>query len=395
MGLNAAPTAAAPRLIATAVTGLTPSRRVSSSSTGTSAMISSFMLSSTPPSANASEAAGITSAWEWPTRRTSHSTPWRSAPVSSTTVNAPPMRNTKKITAAASAMPRGIATRAFNGPTGRGGTGWYVPATTTVRPVVGSLRRSYSPAGSRWLASAAASTQPVSNVRGWGNRTEGLWGRAAEPVSPAATIAARWLSNLVERSTRAWRCHGVSRARRPSHPRCPDRDGAARPKCRRRSLAGAMPRALGRIANPALRSADRDARPWWNDRRRSRPQWCGRRGGLGAGQHRSARPHRDACRRGRGSPGTRARAADRDGGDDDQRVRTDGRPPRVLGREFCHLRAAALRLATRYPQRADRGAGRDRPHDPPGIQRTGVARRSGRGRARPHYQWTASHRAHG
>src|SRR5207249_3348492 len=53
-------------------------------------MISSFMLSSTPPSANASEATGTTSVWECPKRRTSQSTPCRSAPVSSTTVNAEP-----------------------------------------------------------------------------------------------------------------------------------------------------------------------------------------------------------------------------------------------------------------------------------------------------------------
>src|SRR5438034_846565 len=66
-------------------------------------MISSFMLSSTPPSANASDATGTTSASECPKRRTSQSTPCRSAPVSSTTVNAPPIRNTKKITAAAPA----------------------------------------------------------------------------------------------------------------------------------------------------------------------------------------------------------------------------------------------------------------------------------------------------
>src|SRR5205823_612036 len=111
-----------PRLIATAPTGRSPRRRASSSITGTSAMISSFMLSSTPPSANASEATGTTSVWECPKRRTSQSTPCLSAPVSSTTVNAPPIRNTKKITAAASDMPRGIATSVWNAPTGRAAT---------------------------------------------------------------------------------------------------------------------------------------------------------------------------------------------------------------------------------------------------------------------------------
>src|SRR2546427_184559 len=78
-GLNAAPTAAAPRLIATATTGRNPSRRASSSTTGTRAMISSFMLSSTPPRANASETTGMTTVSAFPTRRTSQSTPCRTA----------------------------------------------------------------------------------------------------------------------------------------------------------------------------------------------------------------------------------------------------------------------------------------------------------------------------
>ena len=92
--------------------------------TGTRAMISSFMLSSTPPSPNARQAAGITSASRRASRRTNHSTAPRSAPVRSTTVNAPPIRKTKKMTDAASTMPFGMATSARNGPTGWGGTAW-------------------------------------------------------------------------------------------------------------------------------------------------------------------------------------------------------------------------------------------------------------------------------
>jgi hypothetical protein len=62
MGLNAAPTAEAPMLIATPVFASNPSRRVTSISTGTSAMISSAMFSSAPAAANASEM-GITNAF--------------------------------------------------------------------------------------------------------------------------------------------------------------------------------------------------------------------------------------------------------------------------------------------------------------------------------------------
>ena len=50
--------------------------------------------------------------------------PFFTKPVSSTTVKAPPIRNTKKITAAASLMPRGIAISAWNAVTGRAGTAW-------------------------------------------------------------------------------------------------------------------------------------------------------------------------------------------------------------------------------------------------------------------------------
>ena len=148
MGLNADPTNAAPALIATATIGVNPSLRARISSTGISGMISSCMFSITPPVAKSIDTSGITSRSRPPNARISEVTPLRSAPVRSTTVNAPPIRNTRKMTSAASAIPRGSATTASNGPTGSGSTSWYVPATTTLRPVTSSSRRSYSPAGS-------------------------------------------------------------------------------------------------------------------------------------------------------------------------------------------------------------------------------------------------------
>ena len=121
-GLNAEPTKAAPALIASAVTASKPSRRDTSSTTGISGMISSCMFSRMPPRAKGRATIGISSASRWPKRRTSASTAARSAPVASTTVKAPPIRNTRNTTSAASAMPRGIATAAANRPTGAGST---------------------------------------------------------------------------------------------------------------------------------------------------------------------------------------------------------------------------------------------------------------------------------
>src|SRR5512141_2506936 len=60
-GLNAAPTAAAPRLIATAVTASKPRRRVRRRRIGTKAMISSCIFSTMPPTAKATQATGMTS----------------------------------------------------------------------------------------------------------------------------------------------------------------------------------------------------------------------------------------------------------------------------------------------------------------------------------------------
>ena len=147
MGLNADPTNAAPALIATATSGVKPTVRVRMSRTGISGMISSCMFSTTPPVAKKIETMGMTSRSRPLSVRTSDVTPRRSAPVSSTTVNAPPMRNTRKITSAASAMPRGSATIASKRLTGARSTAWYVPATTTERPVASSSDRSNWPAG--------------------------------------------------------------------------------------------------------------------------------------------------------------------------------------------------------------------------------------------------------
>ena len=98
MGLKAAPTPAAPRLMARAVTAEKPRRRVRSRSTGTSAMISSCMFSSAPAVANARLTDGDDERRAAVEACTSHPTPWRSAPVSSTTVKAPPTRKTSAIT---------------------------------------------------------------------------------------------------------------------------------------------------------------------------------------------------------------------------------------------------------------------------------------------------------
>ena len=117
-------------------------------SVGISAMISSCMFAITPPVANATLTTGITKTSRFLRRATSQATPERSAPVSSITLNAPPMRKIRKITSARSAIPLGMATKASKNPTGVDSTTWYVPATTTLRPVTGSSRRSYRPAGS-------------------------------------------------------------------------------------------------------------------------------------------------------------------------------------------------------------------------------------------------------
>jgi len=87
-------------------------------------MISSCMCSSAPPVANASEITGMTSDSRPRRSRSSASIPRVSAPVFSTTAKAPPTRNTKKMTSAASIIPCGMATTASKGPTGCGDTVW-------------------------------------------------------------------------------------------------------------------------------------------------------------------------------------------------------------------------------------------------------------------------------
>ena len=93
-GLNDAPTAAAPRLIATAVSALKPSRRTRSRSTGTNAISSSCIWIRMPPQANAKPTMGMTQRPRPASRRASHLTSRASAPVRSTTANAPPTRKT-------------------------------------------------------------------------------------------------------------------------------------------------------------------------------------------------------------------------------------------------------------------------------------------------------------
>ena len=74
------------------------------------------------------------------------------------------------MTEAASTIPFGIATTASNGPTGWGSTRVKVPGITTFRPVAGSSRRWYFPAGNTQVRAAARRTQPTSRVSGWGKR---------------------------------------------------------------------------------------------------------------------------------------------------------------------------------------------------------------------------------
>ena len=147
IGLNDEPMPAAPRLIDTVVSASKPTPRVSTSNIGIRAMISSHMPSAAPPAANTMHAAGMISVSRRASLLASHATPPRSAPVLSTTLTAAPARKTMARTPAASMMPFGTATRASKGLTGLGSTRWYEPATTTLRPVFGSSRRSNCPAG--------------------------------------------------------------------------------------------------------------------------------------------------------------------------------------------------------------------------------------------------------
>ena len=82
------------------------------------------MFAITPPVANAKLTAGITRTPRFLRRATSHATPERRAPVSSTMLNAPPMRKIRKITSVRSAIPLGMATSAPKNPTGVDSTTW-------------------------------------------------------------------------------------------------------------------------------------------------------------------------------------------------------------------------------------------------------------------------------
>ncbi len=93
-GLNAAATSEGPRLMATATIGRKPSRRVRRRRTGTKAISSSSIWISMPPVANARPAIGMTSRPRPERTRTIEFTSRASAPVRSTTENAPPTRKT-------------------------------------------------------------------------------------------------------------------------------------------------------------------------------------------------------------------------------------------------------------------------------------------------------------
>ena len=121
-GENAAAIAAVPMLTATAIRGGSPSEAQISSKSGANATSSSDICMRAPPAAKARPTTGITSTPRLFSRRASTSTRRRSAPVRSTTVNAPPERKMRKMTLAASIKPLGTATKARNTPTGAGST---------------------------------------------------------------------------------------------------------------------------------------------------------------------------------------------------------------------------------------------------------------------------------
>jgi hypothetical protein len=121
-GLKALPTIAAPALIAATVTASYPNPHASTTSTGTSGMISSCMFSSAPQTPNAMQMSPTTRWRRRANRPTSPSTIQPSVPARSTTVHAPPTRSTSTTTSAAAITPRGTATNAAKTPTGAGST---------------------------------------------------------------------------------------------------------------------------------------------------------------------------------------------------------------------------------------------------------------------------------
>jgi hypothetical protein len=124
VGPNALPTMAAPQLMATTTTALTPRPRPRRSSTGTSGMISSCMFSTAPMSAKKNETIGMAQRPRPWKRATIAAISRASVPSLSRTTHAPPTKSTTATTSAASTNPRGTATKAANGPTGAGSTPW-------------------------------------------------------------------------------------------------------------------------------------------------------------------------------------------------------------------------------------------------------------------------------
>jgi hypothetical protein len=142
VGPKADPIIAAPALIAITVVPSTPIAPPSTINAGTKGMISSCMFSSAPIIAKKMETIGIVQSPPAPSAPTRSAMTACSAPSRSTTIQAPPTNRTTVITSAAAMKPRATPTALPNSPTGARGTGRYVPATTTRRPVFGSSRRS-------------------------------------------------------------------------------------------------------------------------------------------------------------------------------------------------------------------------------------------------------------
>ena len=173
--------------MARAVTAPKPSPRLSTSNTGTRATISSCMFSSAPSVANA-RLTRTTMTFGRLARPTSAPTSRPSAPVASSNANAPPTKRIVRITSAPATMPRGTVMSAGISPSGAGSTRAYVPATTTERPLEGSSRRSYRPAGITHVSATATATQPRRRTRGWGRRGIGFSGSRVLGCSGAQVL---------------------------------------------------------------------------------------------------------------------------------------------------------------------------------------------------------------
>ena len=160
VGPNADPTIAAPALIATTVIASTPMPRPSRISTGMSGMISSCMFSSAPPIVK--NRATMRDRQESTTAEAPDDGADEHAQGAETIDDDPRGTAMRMVitTSMPAANPRGTAITARNGPTGAASTRWYVPATATLRPVTGSSRRSYSPAGRTQVSAAAMPMAP-------------------------------------------------------------------------------------------------------------------------------------------------------------------------------------------------------------------------------------------